>query len=105
MQKPNTASNDAFSKNVAEAAVKLNEILTPIKPIPISAAEEIAKKYGYHQVVVIARRVGENPMPCGEHVTTYGVNKKHCAAAAQIGNFLKFKIMKWSKPDGTANAE
>jgi len=27
-------------------------------PIPISSAEAIAKKYGYDQVVILARRVG-----------------------------------------------
>lgn len=42
----------------------------PMKPIPISAAERIAKSYGQDQVVIIARRVGEEPEPCGEHVTT-----------------------------------
>jgi hypothetical protein len=36
-------------------------------PIPISAAKAIAIKYGYDQIVIIARAVGE-----GEHVTTYG---------------------------------
>lgn len=65
-----------------------------MKPIPISAAKEIAKKYGYDQVVVIARKVGESG---GEHVTTYGKDKAHCKIAADIGNFLKYKIMKWVK--------
>jgi hypothetical protein len=66
---------------------------TPLKPIPVSAAEQIAKRYGYDQVIIIARRVGEKPDPCGEHLTTYGRNKAHCAAAARIGNFLKFTVM------------
>ncbi|QBR35727.1 hypothetical protein ETW23_05810 [Leisingera sp. NJS201] len=71
-----------------------------MKPIPISAAERIAKSYGYDQVVIIARRVGEKPAPCGEHVTTYGLNKAHCDAAARIGDFLKFKVMGWTKENG-----
>ncbi len=67
-----------------------------MKPIPISAAKEIAKKYGYDQVVVIARKVGESG---GEHVTTYGKDKVHCKIAADIGNFLKHKVMGWIKKE------
>jgi len=68
-----------------------------MKQIPIGAAEKIAKDYGYDQVIVIARRVGEAPQPYGEHVTTYGVNRTHCAVAAKIGDFLKYKVMKWAE--------
>lgn len=68
-----------------------------MKPIPVSAAEKIAKAYGYDQVIVIARKVGDDPEPHGEHVTTYGRDRKHCAAAAKIGDFLKFKVMGWTK--------
>ena len=39
-----------------------------MKPIPIVSARDIAEQYGYDQVVVIARRVGDDG---GEHVTTY----------------------------------
>jgi hypothetical protein len=60
-----------------------------MKPIPIAAAERIAKLYGYDQVVVIARKVDE-----GEHVTTYGVNKEHCESAALQGKALK-RFMGW----------
>lgn len=67
-----------------------------MKPIPISAGKEIAEKYDYDQVVIIARKVGENG---GEHVTTYGVNKVHCDVAAQIGDFLKYKVMGWKMED------
>lgn len=66
----------------------------PMKEIPISAAKEIAKKYGYDQVLIYARRVGEAPDPCGEHMTTYGVNKIHCGVAARIGTTLK-RFMGW----------
>jgi hypothetical protein len=68
-----------------------------MKPIPIKAAQEIAEKYGYDQVIVYARKVGANPDPHGEHMTTYGVDKEHCSCAAKIGNFLKYKIMGWEK--------
>lgn len=66
-----------------------------MKRIPIKAAQEIAEKYGYDQVMIYARKVGEYPNPHGEHMTTYGVNKAHCDAMAKIGNFLKYKIMGW----------
>lgn len=68
-----------------------------MKPIPISEAQEIAAQYGYDQIVIIGRRVGELPDPCGEHVTTYGRTKAHCDVAARIGNFLKYKIMGWQE--------
>ncbi len=66
-----------------------------MKSIPISAAEKIAKQYGYDQVMIFARKVGESPDPCGEHMTTYGVTKEHCSVIASAGNFLKDKIMNW----------
>lgn len=65
-----------------------------MKPIPISAAEKVAKQYGYDQVIIIARKVGESPDPHGEHVTTYGVNKVHCDVAARCGHALK-RFMGW----------
>lgn len=68
-----------------------------MKRIPIKAAQRIAEEYGYDQVVVIARKVGDAPELSGEHCTTYGVNKAHCDAAAKIGDFLKFKVMGWVK--------
>lgn len=66
-------------------------------PISIKAAERIAKEYGYDQVIIYARKVGVDPEPHGEHMTTYGVDKTHCEVAAKIGEFLKYKIMGWSK--------
>lgn len=68
-----------------------------MKPIPISAAREIAERYGYDQVVIIARKLGKTPQPHGEHCTTYGVDKANCEVAARIGEFLKHKIMGWPK--------
>ena len=63
-----------------------------MKAIPISAAKKIAEQYGYDQIIVIARKVGE-----GEHCTTYGVDKANCDVAARIGDFLKFKVMGWAQ--------
>lgn len=65
-----------------------------MKPIPISAAKRIAQDYGYDQVVIIARAVGDEG---GEHVTTYGKDKANCDVAARTGDFLKYKIMGWRK--------
>lgn len=65
-----------------------------MKPIPVTAAKEIAGQYDYDQVVIIARKVGE-----GEHVTTYGKDKANCDVAARIGDFLKYKVMGWIKED------
>ena len=63
-----------------------------MKEIPISAAKNVAEKYGYDQIIIIGRKVGE-----GEHVTTYGVDKANCAAAAMAGDFLKYDVMKWPR--------
>ncbi len=63
-----------------------------MKPIPISAAKDIATTYGYDQVIVIARKVGEGG---GEHCTTYGKDKANCDVAARCGDFLKYKVMGW----------
>ena len=63
-----------------------------MKRIPIKAAKEIAEKFGYDQIVIIARAVGK-----GEHVTTYGKDKSNCVVAKTIGEFLKFKVMGWEE--------
>ena len=67
------------------------------KRIPISAAKEIAKKYGYDQVMIYAR----DPEGDGnEWMTTYGKNRLHCDIAARQGRYLQTKIMGWHKnPD------
>lgn len=62
--------------------------------IPISAAEQIAKRYGYDQIVIIGRKVGTDEN-AREHCTTYGIDKANCDVAAQMGDFLKFKVMGW----------
>ena len=70
-----------------------------LKLIPIKAGERIAKLYGYHQVVIIARRVGAGGI---EHVTTYGVDKENCDVAARMGDYLKYKVMGWNTRKGEA---
>lgn len=66
-----------------------------LRDIPIEAAKKIAVDYGYHQIIIIGRRVDPDGR---EHVTTYGVDKENCSVAARIGNFLKYNVMGWSKP-------
>jgi len=63
--------------------------------IPIDAAKHIAERYGYDQVVIYARRVGEAPQPCGEHMTTYGTNEAHCEVAARMAATLQ-RFMGWN---------
>ena len=70
-----------------------------MKPIPIGAAKRIAAAFGYDQVIIIARRIGKDPEPNGEHVTTYGIDKANCDMAARIGDHLKYNVMKWPKED------
>lgn len=72
-----------------------------MKSIPVAAAKHITTEYGYDQVIIIARKVGEASQPHGEHCTTYGINKEHCEVAIRIGNFLKFKVMKWPQESET----
>jgi hypothetical protein len=62
-----------------------------MRPIPISAAKAVAEKYGYDQIIIIGRKVGN----CGggEHCTTYGIDKANCTVAARIGDFLKHNML------------
>lgn len=66
-----------------------------MKRIPIAAARRIAEEYGYDQVVIYGRKVGDAPDPHGEHLTTYGVTKAHCAVAARIADTLS-RFMGWT---------
>ena len=73
-----------------------------MKPIPIATARDILDQFGYDQVVIIARKVGENG---GEHVTTYGRDEANSVAAVNIGNFLKYKVMGWVAKHVVSHAE
>lgn len=72
---------------------------TPMKPIPLAAAQRIAKDYGYHQVVIMARVTGDVE-GSDEHITTYGINVQHCRVAAMMGDKLK-QVAQWSGVDAT----
>lgn len=74
------------------------------EPIPVAVAEGIAKAYGYHQVVIIARRVGEAG-DGGEHCTTYGTDEANKSVAARIGTFLTEKVMNWRRENVTVHED
>lgn len=76
----------------------------PIKamlPIPVSAIKAIALKYGYDQVVILGRRIGSAPMPCGEHITTFGRDHAHCNVAAMMGKRMA-TLCQWPEHERTA---
>ena len=68
--------------------------MRPAKPIPVHVARSIAEEYAYDQVIIFARKVGEDGM---EHLTTYGRDEVHRGVAARVGDFLKQKIMGWAE--------
>lgn len=68
-----------------------------MKSIPVAAARDIAEKYGYDQVVIVARKAGQDG---GEHCTTYGRDRTHCTVAARIGEFFKHELMGWPMDPG-----
>lgn len=70
----------------------------PVKSIPIREAEKVSQRYGFDQVVIMARRPGTEGDITGEHITTYGRNPTHCAVAAMMGNKLK-EIAGWPDND------
>lgn len=66
---------------------------TTDKPkLPIKDARDIAEARGWDQVIIVARRVGDNGY---EHVVTYGRGTAQCRAAARAGNAIKHHLMKW----------
>jgi hypothetical protein len=72
-----------------------------MQSIPVEDAKLIAEARGYDQVVIMARKPGENG---GEHVTTYGTDATHSAIAAAMGDKLK-QIMEWPSGSWHATAE
>jgi len=57
-----------------------------VSRIPIAAAKRIAHEYNLDQVVIFARKHGDNGT---EHVTTFGKTVEDCDVAARMGNQLK----------------
>ncbi len=59
--------------------------MTKYKPIPISAARDIAKRYDKQQVIIVAW----DPVHGLTHVTTYGDTPETCKQAAAGGALVK----------------
>ncbi len=60
--------------------------------IPISALRDIAVKYGWDQLVLVARKVG----PGGEEqVVTYGEGREHSDVAARAGMAIRTHLLRW----------
>lgn len=61
---------------------------TKPKRIPIKAAREVGKAYGYDQVIIIARHFDEAGHEDQGWSTTWGRDRRNCQTAAGIGNFI-----------------
>ncbi len=57
--------------------------------IPIKQAKAIGLAHQYDQVIILARRIGDDGL---EWVTTWGKDRIHCAAAAKIGDALRDNV-------------
>lgn len=94
------AEKVAYDAGRAEAAAAgAGGKRTDIRAVPIEAAARIGKDYGYDNVVIFARRA--DPPGSGEHVTTWGRDKAHCAVAALVGDHLK-RAARWTERDPVA---
>jgi hypothetical protein len=61
--------------------------------IPVADAEFIGLHHEYDQVVILARRVGDNGV---EQLVTWGKDDVHKAVAARIGDRLTAEVFGWS---------
>ena len=68
------------------------------KKVPISLAKQIAKDYGFDEVII----VGAEYETGSQSVTTYGKSQAACKNAAKGGNAIK-KLLNW--PDELCNAK
>ena len=67
--------------------------------IPIKSAKDIAKNYGWDQVIIVAW----NEKRDETHVTTFGKSLNDCAKAAMNGNLIKKNLLGW--PDEQCQAK
>ena len=69
--------------------------------IPVEAAAEMAARFGYEQIIIVAR----SPKHDTESVTTWGEGADNGRAACAAGDYLKTTIMKWpTAADSTLQA-
>lgn len=59
--------------------------------IPIKTAKDIAKKYKYDQVIILAMNNAKNI----QHVTTFGKTVVDADQACRGGNYIKKKFLGW----------
>lgn len=60
------------------------------QPIPQSEAKAIADRYGYDQVIVIARGPGG-----AETLTTFARTAELCRVVARLGTYLQHEVLAW----------
>ena len=61
------------------------------KRIPIKAAKDITKEFGYSVAVIVAWDAHSGT----QHVTTYGDTVENCRSAANLGNMIKEDVLMW----------
>ena len=66
-----------------------------MKRLPIKAAKDIGKKYGYTRIVVLAIDDNEDVAS----VVTWGRNLIECESAALYGNEIKKKLLNWPEEE------
>ena len=64
-----------------------------MKKIPIKEAKRIAKELKYDQILVFGWDKNEDVTS----VATYGKSEEDCSQIAQLGNWFKRNILKWSE--------
>ena len=57
--------------------------------LALNTARDIAEAYGYDQVIIIARKAGEDG---GQHINTFGSVKSRHMVMAMTGEFAKFRL-------------
>jgi len=84
----------------------MDRISNPL-PIPVGAAKEIGERYGYDQVIIIARAVTDDSKQLEgcEHLTTWGRSTTDKTIAAAAGDHIKYGVMKWEKASTTIHQD
>ena len=65
------------------------------------AARLVARLFGYDQVLIVGRRVGNDPDPHGEHVTSFGTTNANKFAAAALSYSAQEKLLGWKQTKGS----
>ena len=66
--------------------------------ISLEDMEALLERYGFDQIIVLARKLGEDGY---ENLGTHGTDMEHSNAAAAIGEHLRKEVMGWvESPEG-----